>query len=285
MSPPGGARTRCARRWGGGVRAPTERGQRGVTELGVGRPAGGLTAYLQADLPGASVRHAAPRVVGCKREQRRRVARQDPSGTAAVPCASPSRSLPDPPFRRAAGTPPRGDSAGKRENGTWGRSIPSCAGGAPGKWQLKIKWREMGSQTSSGINWVNNSIRLDEGTWLAGPGPRCRAAGSRTEDAPSRSYPTPIARSGSARLHGPKRPRKRRRAARPAPAWCSAAGPTGTNSSPVMRNAPRPCPAETGRGGRRDSHHGPGLTWKESPLRPIHSRAADTAPSTPAAEP
>lgn len=84
-SPPGGARGRCVRCWGGGVRAPTERGRRGVPELGVGRPAGGLTAYLQADLPGASVRHAAPRVVGCKRGQRHCLAWRDLGGTAAVP--------------------------------------------------------------------------------------------------------------------------------------------------------------------------------------------------------
>lgn len=62
-----------------------------------------------------------------------------------------------------------------------------------------------------------------------------------------------------------------------APAWCIAAGPTGTNSSPVIRNAPRPCTAETGRGGWRGSHHGPGLRWQESPLRPMHSRAAETS--------
>lgn len=78
--------------------------------VGAGR-SGGLTAYLQPDLPGAPVRHATPRVVGCKRGQRSSLRRRDPGGTSrgspapalsphpprGAPCARPG------PARRGAG--------------------------------------------------------------------------------------------------------------------------------------------------------------------------------------
>lgn len=80
--------------------------------VGVWR-SGGLTAYLQPDLPGAPVRHATPRVVGCKRGQRRSLRRRDPgrdpAGTAR---SSPAPALPPRPPRGAPrARPPRGRPA------------------------------------------------------------------------------------------------------------------------------------------------------------------------------
>lgn len=83
---------------------------------------------------------------------------------AARPRPGPRRHHPGQPGPCASPAPPSGGAlCPARPDGAPGercreRGVPERAGGAPGKRRLKIKWREMGSQPSSGINWVKNSI-------------------------------------------------------------------------------------------------------------------------------
>lgn len=118
VSPPGGARGRCARCRGGGVRAPAERGRRRAGARG--GASRGRTYRISSGRSSWCIR--APRRTTSRRLQERAEAflgtagpQWDPGRALRFPISFPPRP-PPPPFRRVAGTPrPPGDSAGKRE--------------------------------------------------------------------------------------------------------------------------------------------------------------------------